>query len=274
MKEFYTIGEVCKIFNIPASTLRYYDSIDLLSPWKSGENGYRYYSKAQFEIISMIGFMRSLGTPLKRLKKILSEDGPESICTELKKNEEEIEDRIAELNTLKDKVALYKKNINETCSSDKVTLETLPDMYMMSKPFGTEDELDIEEIIKVTRGSGNWADTAGIISTINIEDLLKGNFHNYEKYGYISELPYPVENKYTEVLPGGLYACGNMKIRTVEHFEADAAYQRIMDFIKSRGLAPSGPAIERNVLDIYGNHPLEPTMYFRIYIPVTLWGRG
>ena len=53
MKEFYTVGEVSKIFNIPASTLRYYDDIQLLSPWKTGENEYRYYSKAQFEIISM-----------------------------------------------------------------------------------------------------------------------------------------------------------------------------------------------------------------------------
>lgn len=268
MKEFYTIGEVCKIFNIPASTLRYYDSIDLLSPWKSGENGYRYYSKAQFEIISMIGFMRSLGTPIRRLKKILSENGPEGICTELKRNEKEIADRIAELNLLKQKVALYEKNIAETCSSDEVTLQNLPDMYMMSKPFGDRDELDIDEIIKVTRGSGNWADTAGIISTISVLDLLKGNFHTYEKYGYISELPFPVKNRYTEVLPRGMYACVTMKIRTVEHFEADDAYRRLMGFITEKGLKPAGPAIERNILDICGSDPMNPTMFFRVYVPV------
>jgi DNA-binding transcriptional MerR regulator len=268
MKEFYTIGEVCKIFNIPASTLRYYDSIDLLSPWKSGENGYRYYSKAQFEIISMIGFMRSLGTPIRRLKKILSGNGPEGICTELKRNEKEIGERIAELELLKQKVALYEKNIAETCSSDEVTLETLPEMYMMSKSFGDRDELDVEEIIKVTRGSGNWADTAGIISTISVEDLLKGNFHSYEKYGYISELPCPVKNRYTEVLPRRLCACVTMRIRTVEHFEADEAYCRLMGFIKDKGLTPAGPAIERNILDICGSDPRNPTMFFRVYVPV------
>ena len=49
MKEFYTIGEISKIFNIPSATLRYYDSIGLLCPWEIGENNYRYYSKAQFE---------------------------------------------------------------------------------------------------------------------------------------------------------------------------------------------------------------------------------
>ncbi|MCR5585727.1 MAG: MerR family transcriptional regulator [Lachnospiraceae bacterium] len=268
MKEFYTIGEICKIFNIPASTLRYYDSINLLSPRKSGENGYRYYSKTQFEIISMIGFMRSLGTPIQHLKKILSEGDPEGICLELRNNKQEIESRIAELKTLKKKVDLYEKNIAKTCFSDEVTLENLPDMYMMSKPFGDKDELDADEIISATRSSESWADTAGIISTISVRDLLNGNFHSYERYGYISEMPYPVKNKYTEVLPGGLFACGNMLVKTVEHFEADAAYRRIMDFIKARGLTPAGPAIERNVLDIYSDKPMEPTMYFRIYIPV------
>ncbi len=268
MKEFYTIGEISKIFNIPSSTLRYYDDIGLLSPWTTGENGYRYYSKAQFEIISMIGFMRSLGTPVKRLKKLLSEGGPEGISKELKRNQKEIEEKADALRVLQRKVSLYEENIAKTCFSDDVTMETLPDMYIMCKSFGDEDELDVDEIIKATRASEKWADTAGIFSTVSISNLLAGNFHTYEKYGYISELPYPAENRYTEVLPGGLYVCGNMKINTVEHYEADTAYRRILDFMEAHSLNPTGPAIERNILDLYGKAPLNPTMYFRIYIPV------
>ncbi len=268
MKEFYTIGEICKIFNIPASTLRYYDDIRLLSPWKTGENGYRYYSKAQFEIISMIGFMRSLGTPIKRLKKILAEGGPEGICEELRRNEEEIAERMEALKLIKSKVVLYEENIAKTCSKDEITIEDLPDMYVMCKPFGEEDELDVDEIINATQGSAKWADTAGIISTVSVENLTAGKFHNYEKYGYMSELPYPNENKYTEILPAGRYVCGNMVIETVEHYEADEAYRKLLGFITERGLKITGPAIERNILDIYGADPLNPRMYFRIYIPV------
>ena len=68
--------------------------------------------------------------------------------------------------------------------------------------------------------------------------------------------------------PAGRYACANMRIRSVEHFEADEAYKKLMDFIAQNGLTPKGPAIERNVLDIYGDDPRNPTMYFRIYVPV------
>lgn len=32
MKEFFTIGEISKLFNINKKTLRYYDEIDLFKP--------------------------------------------------------------------------------------------------------------------------------------------------------------------------------------------------------------------------------------------------
>ncbi len=270
MKEFYTVGEVSKIFNIPASTLRYYDEIELISPWKTGDNDYRYYSKAQFEIISMISFMRSIGTPIKRLKEILNEDGADGMLAELSRYSAEIDERIADLKRLKTKVRIFGDNISRTCATDDITLEELPDMYLMCKPFGDEDELDIDEIIKATAGAGKWADTAGIISTITPENLMQGNFHTYEKYGYISELKWPARNRYTLVLKAGTYVCGSMRIKTVEHFEADAAYRRMMEYIAEKRLIVTGDAIERNVLDLYSGDRYSPTMYFRIYIPVKL----
>ena len=132
MKEFYTIGEVSKIFNIPAPTLRYYDSIGLLSPWEIGKNNYRYYSKAQFEIISMIIFMRSINTPIKRLQTILNEKTADGVLTELKNCENSIDEKIRELELLKKKIGIFNKNIEQTCYNPKITLEKLPKMFMMS----------------------------------------------------------------------------------------------------------------------------------------------
>jgi len=268
MKEFYTIGEVSRIFNIPAPTLRYYDSIKLLSPWKKGENSYRYYSKAQFEIISMIIFMRSIGTPIKRLTEILNDDNAGGVQKELKRCREEINNRIAELELLKTKVRVFDDNIKDTCYESDIALVTSPEMYMMSKPFGEADELDIDEIINVTSGATGWANTAGLISTITPENLLAGRFHDYEKYGYISEIPFATSNSYTEVIESGKYVVGNMKIKTVEHYEADETYKAMLDYIKKKGLKIKGPAIERNILDLYCGNRFNPTMFFKVYIPV------
>ena len=45
-KEYYSIGEIAEICNIPIRTLRYYDEIGLLVPEKRDiESSYRYYAR-------------------------------------------------------------------------------------------------------------------------------------------------------------------------------------------------------------------------------------
>ncbi len=268
MKEFYTIGEVSKIFNLPASTLRYYDDIALLCPWKTGDNGYRYYSKAQFEMISMIAFMRSLGTPIERLKEILNEEDPSGIRNELRRYVCEIDDHIRHLEKLKKKAEDFDRNIAGACKGPDIRIERTPEMFMISKEFGSEDELDTDEIFTANNQASEWATAAGIISTISVEDLLAGNFHNYEKYGYISTDPFPEESEYLEHIPERLCVCGNLCVRSVEHFEADEIYAAMLTFASENGFTAAGPAIEQNVLDMYSGQMYNPTIYFKIYIPV------
>ena len=268
MKEFYTIGEVSKIFNLPASTLRYYDEISLLCPWKMGENGYRYYSKAQFEMISMIAFMRSLGTPIERLKDILNEEDPSGIRNELGRYVCEIDDHIRHLEKLKKRAKDFDRDIAGACAGPDIRIERTPEMFMMAKEFGSEDELDTDEIFTANNQASEWATNAGIISTISAEDLLAGNFHSYEKYGYISTDPFPGESGYLEIVPERLCVCGNLCVRSVEHFEADEVYAAMLAFASENGCTAAGPAIEQNVLDMYCGKMYNPTIYFKIYIPV------
>ena len=268
MKEFYTVGEIAKIFNLTTPTLRYYDSIHLISPWKVGGNGYRYYSKAQFEIISMVTFMRSLGTPIKRLKQILDEDTPDGIRQELARSCKEIDGQIEALRALKQKALLFDRNILSTCYDPAITLEETPTFYTMCNTFGAEDELNIEEILQANKKAYAWATSAGIISTITAENLEKGAFHTYESYGYLSETKYPAKNRYTHVIPRRLCVTAGMQVKSVEHFEADAVYAAMMAFIRKKGMKITGPAIERNILDLYSGNRFNPTIYFKIYIPV------
>lgn len=270
MKELYTVGEISKIFNIPTPTLRYYDSIGLLSPWTVGENGYRYYSKAQFEIISTIVLLRSIGTPIKKLLSILDGQDPEGIRSELRRYSAEIDVKIENLKHLKKRALQLDAEIEKVISGPSVTLEPVPRFYIVSKAFGVEDELDIEEILHTNKKMSEWIRTAGIISTITPESLTAGNFHCYDKYGYISEQPCPVTSEYLQITEPGLCVCGNMTLATIEHFEADSVYSAIMDYIADKHLQITGPAIERNVLDMYCGHKQNPLMYFRIYVPVAL----
>ena len=70
------------------------------------------------------------------------------------------------------------------------------------------------------------------------------------------------------MIPRRLCVTAGMQVKSVEHFEADAVYAAMMAFIRKKGMKITGPAIERNILDLYSGNRFNPTIYFKIYIPV------
>ena len=73
MKEFFSIGEVSKLFDINKKTLRYYDEIDLFKPsFVNKENKYRYYTLDQFQYLETIKYLKELGLSLEKIKHHLN----------------------------------------------------------------------------------------------------------------------------------------------------------------------------------------------------------
>jgi len=275
MKEFYTIGEVAKIYNVSTDTLRFYDKIGLLSPWHKGDNGYRYYSKAQFEIISTIMLLRNMGTPVKNLRDALYSSSHDKIDAELERYSRSVDEEIARLQSLKREAEILRENIKflpKGATESEVTnpeITTLPDMWMFSKQFGSEDELDIEQILYVNQlAKRDWTTRAGIISTITRDNLINHNFHTYDRYGYLSETAVEVDSPFLEKIPSRLCGVCSVRVCSLEHYEMDRAYLSLLDYIEEKGYRIAGEAIERNVLSIYGEDSRNPVMYFKIYIPV------
>lgn len=274
MKEYYTIGEISRLFGVTSDTLRFYDRIDLLKPWKTGDNGYRYYSKAQFELISSILLLRNIGTPIKRLQEALRHEDSTLVSKELSSYSADIDKRIAELTLQKKQLSFLEDNIEKTCSPenlDTVELLDLKPMYALIKKYDSRtDELDIGDIESINKGSeSDWIAYANLVSTISAEDLQKGDFHTYKTYGYISDSPcLRAPKRLYTVFEGGKYVCANVKVESVEHFEVDRVYGKMLEFIRANDLKISGDAIERSILNLYRNNPDEVTIYFRLYIPV------
>lgn len=75
-KEYYSIGEVCKICNISTKALRYYDRIGVLSPdYVSADNGYRYYTKKTLLSISVLKYYKQMGFKLEEMQGLLKGEG-------------------------------------------------------------------------------------------------------------------------------------------------------------------------------------------------------
>lgn len=79
MENMYLIKKVSELSGVSVRTLHHYDEIGLLSPQKY-ENGYRYYSDADMDVLQAILFYKYLGFSLKEIKDLLKKDDTELIA--------------------------------------------------------------------------------------------------------------------------------------------------------------------------------------------------
>ena len=77
-KMYFSTGEFAKLAGVSKHTLFYYDEIGLLSPEiKNKENGYRYYSAAQLDILDVIYVLRELDMTLEEIQEYMQNRTPE-----------------------------------------------------------------------------------------------------------------------------------------------------------------------------------------------------
>lgn len=68
-RDYLTIGQMAKLHNINRKTLLFYDQIGLFSPEFTGENGYRYYTYGQCQLLEKILFLRRLNVSIEDIKR-------------------------------------------------------------------------------------------------------------------------------------------------------------------------------------------------------------
>lgn len=70
----YRINELSKIAGISTRTLRYYDSIGLLSPTINKKNKYRLYTETEIDLLQQILFYKELGFSLSEISNLIHDD--------------------------------------------------------------------------------------------------------------------------------------------------------------------------------------------------------
>ena len=67
MEHTFRIGEIADFFDIPASTLRFWEEKKIITPLKNPENNYREYRISDLITLSDTIFYKNLGIPLKQI---------------------------------------------------------------------------------------------------------------------------------------------------------------------------------------------------------------
>lgn len=115
MDRYFSIGEMAKLYNVSAETLRHYDRLDLLKPdYIKEKTGYRYYSIKSFLKMDLIKRCKAIGLSLDEIKEIIDEyTSLESVLRIIKNQKQMIDNKIVELNEIKNSIISLENSIEE-----------------------------------------------------------------------------------------------------------------------------------------------------------------
>ncbi|MEK3763718.1 MULTISPECIES: MerR family transcriptional regulator [unclassified Solibacillus] len=68
----YTIQQASLLIEIPASSIRYYEKVNLIPPIKRNEQGHRIFDEQAIELLKLIKCFRSLGMSIEDIRGNIS----------------------------------------------------------------------------------------------------------------------------------------------------------------------------------------------------------
>ena len=145
--KYYSTGQFAKLCGVNKKTLFHYDSIDLLKPEKTLNNGYRYYSSNQLELFSVITVLKELEMPLKEIKSFIDTRNPEKTIELFNKEKKLVEDKIKNLKRIQKLLDVKLRITNEASSSPvEAILESQKEetLVLSNKVNKTDEPYDIE----------------------------------------------------------------------------------------------------------------------------------
>lgn len=118
-EQFTSIGEIAQKLDISQRTIRYYEEIGLLNSIKRVEGGRRIYTDADFRRLKLIKRLKIMGMTLSEMQELeamwtieKSNDKVLGRLLELLNNQlRRLDDRIADLNILRNEIVEYQKRI-------------------------------------------------------------------------------------------------------------------------------------------------------------------
>ncbi|SCH71929.1 HTH-type transcriptional regulator AdhR [uncultured Clostridium sp.] len=128
----YSIGEISKMFQLPISTLRYYDKEGLF-PHLKRVNGVRQFSESEIETLRVIDCLKKSGLEIKDIKEYMS------LCslgnTTLKQRKEIFEKQKEEVLQEMEKLQKVLSMLNYKCWYYDQAIEKNDEAYVQALSF-------------------------------------------------------------------------------------------------------------------------------------------
>ncbi|MDS0526306.1 MerR family transcriptional regulator [Clostridium sp. SHJSY1] len=250
LKKYLSIGDFSKLSGISRKNLIYYDDIGLLKPALVKENGYRYYSYSQLDLVSIILFLKDLDVPLKDIKSYIENISHYNLIQLISHQRDKIFEELNRLNQMNYIIEQRTKNIAmmSNVNYNDVFLENCEEEALFLSPdftFSTSD-IDLEEDF------GNFLDycyskkilygyPVGVCGKYS--DVLSGKPHLYNYFYKLSPNMKSIERTFK---PSGLYVTTYDNSYLAEDFKV---FQRIDDYIQKNNISVYGAVYIENISD-------------------------
>ena len=224
----FSIGDIAKLFNLSAGTLRHYETLGLITPeYTDPDTGYRYYSVRQFEPLNTVRYLRMLNMPLGSIGDFLQNRDVDVIEQKLRRQKEEILEKQREL-------AVIEVKMLPPCR-----------LVWVEKPLSIDDSLDMELPIRRLDSAQDTAVFLGKVGVgISRDNLLGERFDKYDCIFLILDEDEDFEG--AKCLPEAkcvsLRYCGS-------HREAAAQYKTLSRYMRENELSPAGFSREVTMID-------------------------
>ena len=270
MPKLFQIGDMAKLFHISVSSLRYYESLGLLTPERvDPDTGYRYYSVRQFEVLNTIRYLRELDMPLPEISDFLKNRDIDRMEEKLRQQKAEIERKRLELQRIERRIDNNLRRIRDAQDSelDVIKYAAAPAMRIvwMDAALKISSSLDMEMPIRELEQS--QAETVLFLGKVGVgisaENLEAGSSEQYDGVFLILDDEDRFNGK-TVLLPET--QCVSVRLRG-SHTEAAEQYRRLMEHIRAHGMKPSGFSREITMID-YGITSDREKFVTEISIPV------
>lgn len=251
-RELFSIGEVAKLFHISVGLLRHYDKIGLLKPEYTDEaSGYRYYSVRQFECLNTIRYLRALDMPLPQITSYLDSRDTDKIYEMLENQKRDVERRREQLRIVERKIENRLEQIRDALNSrlDEICIAEIPErrMTFLKTEVKPETYLDLEySIRKLEQEEQEAIIFLGKVGVgISKEKLELGQYQVYDRVFVVLDEEDCVRGE-SVVLPPE--RCVTVRFQGT-HRQAERYYVMLMDYMRKRGLRPSGFSKEITMID-------------------------
>ena len=249
MEARFTVGEMARLGGVSKQTLIYYDREGVFRPsLVDPDNGYRYYTADQLEILDSVLLLREMGVPLREIRAHMEAPTAEETIELLRGQRRTAEEKLEHWGLIARRLDRKLKSLEDLTARDSQWLTEQPAEYLAVEAVrGDRGLLAVDMALKrlLRRAAAEKLPHCYQVGDmVALEDLERGEFLRFAW----AMLPLQGAGPGPGILekPAGFYA----RCRHRGPYETMGEdYAALLARIRQAGWKPVGPSYEYCVLD-------------------------